>query len=69
MRHAEIAGGMIDDQTLDILTRERGMALSAREWTFRIAGYGFGVKDIDGARVLTKLPQNTELGVLPAHLN
>lgn len=58
----------IDAPTLAIVTRERDQALSSREWKFRLAGYGYAVRDVDGAQMLTKLPQNTDLGLLPAHL-
>lgn len=68
MAIAEYAGTEIDAPTLDILKQERAKALSAREWKFRLRGYGYGIKDIDGAQMLTKLPQNTELGLLPAQL-
>lgn len=65
MTHADIGGKMIDASVLHILTRERAMALSVREWKFRLAGYGYAVNDVRGAQVVTTLPQGTELGVLP----
>lgn len=68
MAIAEYAGAVIDAPTLDIIQKERSMALSAREWKFRLAGYGFGIKDVGGKQMLTKLPQNTELGILPGNL-
>lgn len=67
MTQADIGGSMIDTPVLDILKRERAKALSPREWKFRLAGYGFAIKDVRGQQVVTKLPQGTELGVLPAH--
>lgn len=68
MAQADIGGTMIDAPVLELLMRERAKALSAREWKFRLAGYGFAIKDVAGAQVVTKLPQNTELGVLPVHV-
>ncbi|WP_146347813.1 hypothetical protein [Falsiphaeobacter marinintestinus] len=68
MAIAEYAGTMIDAPTLDIIQKERTKALSAREWKFRLAGYGYGIKDVGDAKMLTKLPQNTELGLLPGYL-
>ncbi|MCA0870597.1 hypothetical protein LCL97_07170 [Seohaeicola saemankumensis] len=68
MAHADIGGTMIDSPVLDLVMRERAKALSPREWKFRLAGYGFAIKDVQGAQVVTKLPQNIELGVLPAHV-
>ncbi|HBS51036.1 MAG TPA: hypothetical protein DEA05_13585 [Rhodobacteraceae bacterium] len=67
MTQADIGGTMIEPPVLDILKRERAKALSPREWKFRLAGYGFAIKDVRGQQVVTKLPQGTELGVLPAH--
>ncbi len=69
MAHADIGGAMIDAPVLDILTREKNNSLSTREWKFRLAGYGYAIKDVSGAQVVTKLPQGTEIGVLPAHLH
>lgn len=69
MAHADIGGAVIDTPTLEIIKRERAQALSPREWKFRLAGYGFAIKDVRGAQMVTKLPQGTELGVLPAHIH
>ncbi|PSL16570.1 hypothetical protein [Shimia abyssi] len=69
MAHADIGGAVIDAPVLDLLKRERTKALSAREWKFRLAGYGYGIKDVAGAQVVTKLPQGTELGVLPTQFH
>ncbi len=66
MAHADIGGAMIDAPVLDILAREKTNSLSNREWKFRLKGYSFGIKDVAGAQVVTKLPQGIELGVLPA---
>lgn len=66
MAHADIGGAIIDAPVLDIINRERAHALSQREWHFRLAGYGYGIKDVHGAQVVTKLPQGVELGILPA---
>ncbi|WP_197918637.1 hypothetical protein [Thiosulfatihalobacter marinus] len=69
MAHADIGGAIIDTPVLDILKRERSKALSVREWKFRLAGYGYAIKDVAGAQIVTKLPQGTELGVLPSHIH
>lgn len=68
MAQADIGGTMIDAPVLDLIKSERAKALSTREWKFRLAGYGYAIKDVEGARIVTKLPQNIELGVLPAHV-
>lgn len=31
-------------QVLDLVTRERGKALSRREWKHRLAGMGYGIR-------------------------
>ena len=69
MAHADFGGAIIDTPVLDILKRERSKALSVREWKFRLAGYGYAIKDVAGAQIVTKLPQGTELGVLPSHIH
>ncbi|MCE8512508.1 hypothetical protein KBY24_10395 [Ruegeria pomeroyi] len=66
MAQADIGGAMIEAGVLDLLYRERAKALSAREWKFRLMGYGYAIKDVQGAQVVTRLPQGVELGVLPA---
>lgn len=69
MAQADIGGAMIEAGVLDLLQRERVKALSAREWKFRLMGYGYAIKDVKGAQVVTKLPQGIELGILPTHMN
>ena len=69
MAHADIGGAIIDAPILDIIKRERSQALSAREWKFRLMGYGYAIKDVQGAQVVTRLPQGVELGVLPAQIH
>lgn len=64
-----ICRGPVEAPVLDLLMRERAMAVSAREWKFRLAGYGYAIKDVAGAQVVTKLPQNTELGVIPTPIH
>jgi len=68
MAQADIGGTMIDTQVLDLLQRERGKALSAREWKFRLAGYGYAIKDVMGRQVVMSLPHGVELGVLPSQV-
>lgn len=68
MAQADIGGTMIAAPVLDLLKRERAKALSPREWKFRLAGYGFAIKDVEGAQVVTTLPHGVELGVLPTHV-
>lgn len=59
---------MVEAGILDLIKRERDKALSAREWEFRLAGFGYAIKDVKGRRVVTKLPQGIVVGILPANL-
>ncbi|WP_232825399.1 hypothetical protein [Albibacillus kandeliae] len=66
MAHAMIHTGALDLAVLEVLTAERKKALSAREWKFRIAGFGYGIKEEGEQRIVTQLRNGSELGVLPA---
>lgn len=55
----------IDPGVLDLIRNERQKALSPREWQFRLRGYGYAVKRVDGAQVLTQLTTGEEMGTLP----
>lgn len=68
MAQADIGGSMIAPEVLDLLKSERTKALSLREWKFRLAGYGYAIKDVMGRQMVTTLPHGTELGVLPTQL-
>ena len=68
MVQADIGKKTIDASILDILTRERTMALSVREWKFRLAGFGFAINDVKGTQIVTTVPHGIELGVLPAQV-
>ncbi|MGV6804980.1 MAG: hypothetical protein ACWA49_12295 [Ruegeria sp.] len=65
MGQAIATGATIDAPFLEFLQRERAKSLSPREWEFRLAGYGYAIKDIDGRQIVTSLPQGTEIGTLP----
>ena len=47
---------------------ERAKALSKREWKFRLAGYGFAVREEGDEQVVSCLSHGVELGVLPKRL-
>ena len=55
-------------EVLTLITRERKNALSFREWTHRLAGYGYSVRETDHGKVLETLPHHVEVCVLPADL-
>ena len=65
MAQTEFTGVEMDAPLLDFLLRERALSLSARELQFRLAGYGYAIKDVEGKQVVTTIPQGVELGVLP----
>ncbi len=56
------------DTVLDMVMRERRMAVSDREWQHRLRGYGYGIRDTDEGRVLTSLIHNARICSLPTHL-
>ncbi len=59
----------VTDQVMQIVTRERAAALSAREWKHRLAGYGYSIRDTkDGKHVLETLPHRVVLCELPDEL-
>lgn len=68
MVHAEFGMPMVDGSVLEMLQNERAKALSAREWRFRLAGYGYAITQIGQRQMVTKLPQGTPLGMLPVEL-
>ena len=56
----------ITAQVIDLVLRERQVALSTREWKHRLAGYGYAIKDTEQGQVVETLPHRIEVGVLPA---
>lgn len=59
--------GVIDATLLELLQDERRKALSAREWKFRMAGYGYGIKEVGERKIVTRLLNGSELGALPVN--
>lgn len=53
-------------KVLDIVMRERGMAVSEREWQHRLRGYGYAIRDTAEGRFVTSLVKNREICALPA---
>ncbi|MFX0546399.1 hypothetical protein ACEWPL_012725 [Roseovarius sp. S1116L3] len=51
---------------LAIVTRERRMAVSDREWQHRLRGYGYGIRDTDEGRIVTSLIKDAPLCAIPA---
>lgn len=48
----------------ELVLREREKALSAREWAFRLRGYGYAVKETEAGAVISSLVKNAEICVL-----
>ncbi|MGR3621118.1 hypothetical protein [Pseudophaeobacter sp.] len=61
----QAANSNLEPYVLDLIREEREKALSPREWQFRLRGYGYAIKQIDGAQIVTRLPKCIEIGVLP----
>ncbi|MEP4035029.1 hypothetical protein [Pseudophaeobacter sp.] len=61
----EPANSNLEPYVLDLIREEREKALSPREWQFRLRGYGYAIKNVDGAQIVTSLPKGIEIGVLP----
>ncbi|OAN72865.1 hypothetical protein A8B82_19525 [Sulfitobacter sp. EhC04] len=55
----------ITAQVMDLVLRERAVALSNREWKHRLAGYGYAIKVTDHGEIVETLPHHVEVGVLP----
>jgi len=61
--------GLVAEEVIQLVTRERVSALSAREWKHRLAGYGYSIRDTDdGKHVLETLPHHVALCELPSEL-
>ncbi len=68
MARTDFDHGIVEAPVLELIRRERRKALSTREWKFRLRGYGYAIRQIGNAQLVTRLPQGTALGVLPASL-
>ncbi|RKF14043.1 hypothetical protein D6850_12780 [Roseovarius spongiae] len=55
-----------DDAVLNLVMRERRLAVSEREWKHRLRGYGYAIRDTAEGRVLTSLVRGASICNLPA---
>lgn len=55
-------------KVFEFVLRERTLAVSDREWKFRLRGYGYAIKDTDHGRVVTSLLRDDEICTLPENL-
>ena len=69
MEHTLISDTLLDAPLLDFLRDERKKALSAREWKFRLAGYGYGIREDNGRCIVTQLRDGATLGLLPVNFH
>jgi hypothetical protein len=59
----------ITEEVMQIVARERAVALSTREWKHRLKGYGYSIRDTDdGKHMLETLPNHVVLCELPRDL-
>lgn len=56
-------------QVLELVTRERKAALSRREWTHRLAGMGYGIRQTETGAVVETLPHRVVVCPLPVELS
>ena len=54
-------------EIVELVLRERRMAVSEREWQHRLRGYGYGIRDTAEGRFVTSLVRGSEICTLPAH--
>ncbi|MFU1479149.1 hypothetical protein ACM25N_16105 [Roseovarius sp. C7] len=55
-------------KVMDIVMRERRLAVSDREWKHRLRGYGYAIRDTDEGRIVASLLKGQDICGLPAHL-
>jgi hypothetical protein len=58
----------VEAQVLDLVIRERGKALSRREWKHRLAGYGYAIRETDTGDIVETLPHHVKVCALPVSL-
>ncbi|MFY9241293.1 MAG: hypothetical protein WAO78_20945 [Roseovarius sp.] len=56
------------NEILNLIERERRMAVSEREWQHRLRGYGYGIRETDEGRIVTSLLHGSAICQLPAHM-
>ncbi|MBY6003602.1 hypothetical protein KUV62_06770 [Salipiger bermudensis] len=48
----------------DFLINERAKTLTETEWRFRMRGYGYNLRRVEGGVEVARLPQNSVLGTI-----
>ena len=59
----------ITAQIIERVSTERTKALSKCEWKYRLAGYGYSIRETDAGDVLETLPHHVAICTLPAELS
>jgi len=57
-------GSLVISDLRDFVLDERRRCVSDREWRFRLAGYGYDIRQTAKGRVLTSLPKGVEICAL-----
>ena len=69
MSYIHQQSGFETAKVLDILSRERAMALSEREWKHRLVGYGYKIRETERGQVVTSAALGHEICAVPARLH
>ena len=69
MSYMQEQSGFEAVKVLDILVRERAMALSEREWKHRLAGYGYKIRNTEKGQVVTSAALGYEICAVPERLH
>ena len=69
MSYMQEQSGFEATRVLDIVTRERAMALSVREWKHRLAGYGYKINETRNGPVVASMALGHEICPLPERLH
>jgi hypothetical protein len=57
-----------ETEILNLVLRERSMAVSEREWRHRLRGYGYAIKETAEGRMVTSVRRGGTLCFLPGQL-
>lgn len=53
------------EQLRSLVMRERGMAVSDREWQHRLRGHGYAMRNTEKGRVISSLVRQRDLLTIP----
>ncbi|GGO54627.1 hypothetical protein SAMN05444398_10376 [Roseovarius pacificus] len=58
----------METEVLSLVLRERGLAVSEREWKHRLRGYGYAIRDTAEGRMVTSLLRGAPVCALPSRV-